>query len=70
MIAVTQHWGANGFQEHCIHMQQVYQQRARVMQAGAAKVCVCCTISFNRCMLTLLFAFVMATTAITGKANT
>ncbi|DBA67017.1 hypothetical protein WJX79_010292 [Trebouxia sp. C0005] len=37
MIAVTQHWGANGFREHCIHMQQVYQHRANVMHTAAAK---------------------------------
>jgi len=66
MIAVTQHWGANGFQEHCSHMQQVYQHRANVMHTAAAKVC--CTITCNRCMLTLLFAFAMAATAIAGKA--
>ena len=67
MIAVTQHWGANGFQEHCIHMQQVYQHRANVMHKAAATVC--CTISFDCCMLPLLFACAMATTAIAGKAN-
>ena len=67
MIAVTQHWGANGFQEHCIHMQQVYQHRANVLHTAAAKVG--CAISFNHCMSTLLFAYAMATTVIAGKAN-
>lgn len=37
-----------------------------MMHTAAAKVC--CTITCNRCMLTLLFAFAMAATAIAGKA--
>ena len=38
MIAVTQSWGSQGFEQHCRHMQQVYQQRAQVMHTAATRV--------------------------------
>ena len=38
MIALTQHWGRVGFEQHCKAMQQFYQRRATIMHSAALQV--------------------------------
>ena len=65
MIALTQQWGANGFQEHCSHMQQVYQHRANIMHTAAVRV----SQMIPRAMFKLILLCDNLYTSTTGDEN-